>query len=779
MKTTRRKIRQMILENLLLESRRTRDWINTQPGQDREELLLVYNSGLKDVSQLSWIQKTRGTEPIPDVAADVVRFFDPQVQTIVKENGFPTDLNKRNYPTVNELRRVISQVEALIDSRKAKPTTAIKPIDDPNQVEKLSQVGPWTILLPKTITGSTACDISGKDTSWCTTKTRGQNMFLSYVGREDGDVILFYVMDYSRTPDDPYESQKKAFLKNNDSRISIGFVHGKPALDGQYGGLSVDAANIGLTDGDLRSENGLGQYYDQIMGIIKAEAAVIGSNHPAKEAIKRACQDLLYLKSIIKDYEEEAKKDYLQQVMDSRYDKSPEVMQFTAYYTPDYLLQYIQTNFYRVGETMTPESVMEAFNKIMTMSIKDIFKYPSNRYGLDKPKKVIIEALLKYKSHLMDDDLFAKCLEEHAFGQHGYRDQRSINIALDLLIEDIRYSFPIIAPPHPLIQQKMDEQDSKMLSEKGMENAIRQSSYQAGGYNNGGLQAVSETYFNSTDKELKTNFFAENIEHRFNYFLSCVRYLLENGSNTRKYNEDGSFTRLKRPQMTQMDGLAAGMTISILDAVTREDQQANQELTAIKRAPKLVIQEIENAIYENFPEFFQMSKSEFTSFMRDGEHDVDSRFYDYAGNMSVRRFVFNLFKGAFTNNEGRLAAGTFEKTSMFSNLFSAIAGSPHISERAANHFKKHIDDYYKYFLSNPVHCDDQYLADLYRSRKTEHNIIQRYRADGTTEDVRRPWLEIKSIAELEIINRINHKKTWTLGREVLDDLGINDEGYLQ
>mgnify|MGYP003109455921 FL=1 len=230
--------------------------------------------------------------------------------------------------------------------------------------------------------------------------------------------------------------------------------------------------------------------------------------------------------------------------------------------------------------------------------------------------------------------------------------------------------------------------------------------------------------------------------------------------------------------MTQMDGLAMGMTVSILDAVTRENQQANADVTEMLRAPKLVIQEIENAIYENFPEFFQMSKSEFTSFMRDGEHDVDSRFYDYAGNMSIKRFAFNLFhsSGSFTNNDGRYQI----KTSRFCNLFSAIAGSPHISERAANHFKKHINDYYKYFLSNPVHCDDQFLIDLYKSRDAEYQTIQRYRADGTTEDVRRLKPDsIKNSVEIEIINRVNYKKTWTLGREVLDELGIVDEGYMQ
>lgn len=772
MKVTRKKIRKIILERILLESKQTRKWINAQPEQDREELLLVYNKGLKDVSQLSWIQKTRGAEPIPDVAADVVRFFEPQVKAIVKENGFPTDLNKRNYPTVNELRRVLSQVDALIDSRKEKKSPSIKPIDDPNQVEKLAQVGPWTILLPKTVTGSTACDISGKDTTWCTTKKRGQNLFLSYVGREGGDIILFYVMDYSRKPDDPYQSQRKPLLKNNDSRLSIGFAQGKPVLDGQSGGLSVDAANIGLTDEALRSENGLGQYYDQIMEILKAEATVIGQDHPAKAAMKRASQDLLYLKSIIKDYDDEAKDDYIRQIVNYSSPKSREVMEYTAFFNEDSLLTYIQANIYKVGETMTPEFVKQIYVKLMSMEIDQIFKKPTGVYNA---KKDIITSLLMYKSHLMDDSLFYKFLEEFAEYETGYRDERGKRIVFDLLLEDIRELSSYIAPPHPIIQKAIHEKDKEVLSERGMKEAIKQASYKTRGYNSGGLQAVTESYFNSKDKELKTDFFANNIEHRFNHFLSCVRYLLENGNKGGR-NADG--VRFNRPEMTQMDGLAMGMTLSILDAVTRENNQSNSAVTEMLRAPKLVIQEIENAIFENFPEFFQMSKREFTSFMRDGKHDVDNKFYDYTGNMSVKRFAHDLFKGTFINDEDRGNYGTFDKSSMFGNLFSAIAGSPHISERAANHFKKHIDDYYMYFLSNPVHCDDQFLVDLYRSREMEYETFQRYRVDGTKEGVRRrkPG-QIKNSVEKEIINRVNHKKTWTLGREVMDELGIVDGGY--
>ena len=75
MRITRRKIRQIILESMLQESKQTRKWIKTQPLSDQDALLQAYNDGIKDLSQLAWIQKTRGTEPIPDVAADVIRFL--------------------------------------------------------------------------------------------------------------------------------------------------------------------------------------------------------------------------------------------------------------------------------------------------------------------------------------------------------------------------------------------------------------------------------------------------------------------------------------------------------------------------------------------------------------------------------------------------------------------------------------------------------------------------------------------------------------------------------
>ena len=191
MKITKRHLRKILWESLLLESRKTREWIKNQPEPDQAPLLDGYNKGLTVIDKLSWIQKVRGTEPIQDVVPDVVRFFEPQVQAIVRENGFQTSLNRRTYPTVGELRRVIRQVDSLIDSRKADSSAPeIEPFDDPNHVDKIDQVGPWTILMPRTVTGSVSCDISGKDTTWCTTNPAGK-IYFSLMWAEKVETLFF------------------------------------------------------------------------------------------------------------------------------------------------------------------------------------------------------------------------------------------------------------------------------------------------------------------------------------------------------------------------------------------------------------------------------------------------------------------------------------------------------------------------------------------------------------------------------------------------------------
>jgi len=764
MKITKRRLRKILLESLLLESRKTREWIKTQPKPDQTPLLDAYNKGLTVIDKLSWIQKTRGTEPIQDVVPDVIRFFEPQVQAIVRENGYPTNLSKKNYKTVNDLRRVLSQVDALIDSRKSKPEPTVKTIDDPNQVEKIDQVGPWTILLPKTVKGSTACDISGKDTSWCTTKTKGQNLFLSYVGREKEDIILFYVMDYSRTPDDPFKVQKEPFMDNNDSRISIGFVHGSPTLTGQDGSLSVDAANKGIKDHHLRSEAGLGQYYDKIMGILKAEAQVIGSNHPAKESFKRACQDILYLKSVIKDYGEDEKRDYIEQISASSYEKSQEVFEFIFFYDPIFLLHSIKKP---KGENsgITLDTVERVY-RLITSSSNPIDAFKENKsYAFKSNSKRAIKDIVNFilirQSHLLAGDFFQKYLVLHTQLTLGKTNvsEDDIDYYFEELVDEVMEVQHLIFPPHPNFASEINKYESDVLSEKGVQNIIDNSKSSKYDSDYRGLRTVESVYTSSQNEELKSKFFTEVIEHRFNYFLKIMRRLVDFGFLPVR-GPDGK--RRTLPRMTDEDGLATGLMIRVLSMLPSH----NVYYRMTRQETPVMIQELENAIDEHFPEFFQMSLSEFYRFIEpEGGLKGREKISKYAHQADIDIYIEPLLTGEFAQYDANSAGDN-----PLARLLSYIAASNYISERAIQHFKKHFLEYHDIFIYNKVKCDDQFLLDKYNSMELKTQEIKRYRADGSVETITRPVPDdIKTKIADEIKARIS-EGIWSLDNDVLHNI---------
>ena len=275
------KWKKFLNESLIDEGRRERDWIKQQPEELKKAYSDAEEKGLK-VSQLAWIKKTRGGEPIEDIVPDVVKFLSPDIQKKLKDNGFKTDLSRKNYPTVNDLRRLIRDIS---DAEEAE-IQYDQALKDPSEVEFLRKVGKWELIMPVTQRGSVACDISGKDTTWCTQKRTGQNLFYSYVARPYQSIVLFYVMDYNRTPD--LEG------KDADARISVGFIDGKPVLRGQSGGLSVNAQNEGLTGKILKEY--LKENYDEIMSILQKKAEEVGENHPAKQKIEKAAVNIFYLK---------------------------------------------------------------------------------------------------------------------------------------------------------------------------------------------------------------------------------------------------------------------------------------------------------------------------------------------------------------------------------------------------------------------------------------------------------------------------------------------------
>ena len=313
MKLGARLLKQLILE-VLEEGKQERKWVKLQPEEEQESWLSAEQQGLK-LSDLAWIKKVRGGEPIEDIIGDVLYFRKQDIQKKLKDNGFETNLSTKHYKSVTDLRRLLMDTQEA-DDLDSKDDNALQ---DSNQVQTLGKVGKWSILMPITQRGSIACDISTKDTTWCTTKSKGQNLFYSYVGRKDEDIILFYVMDYSRTPN--------LTGKDADARLSIGFLNGQPVLKGQSGGLSVNAENNGVTEAGLRAY--LGSDYDRIMSILQDKANEVGTDHPAKLMLKKAAQNPRLLKKLVKDYKPEEKLDFYNQVLEQE-DISPGVLLFLS-----------------------------------------------------------------------------------------------------------------------------------------------------------------------------------------------------------------------------------------------------------------------------------------------------------------------------------------------------------------------------------------------------------------------------------------------------------------
>ncbi len=91
----------------------------------------------------------------------------------------------------------------------------------------------WRLALPHTTKAS--C-LLGKETDWCTARTKSENLFLQYVGDAKSDIFIFYIIRVNANS-----------RKNPDDKMSIGFFNGKPIFDGKDGGMTVNSKNTGIT----------------------------------------------------------------------------------------------------------------------------------------------------------------------------------------------------------------------------------------------------------------------------------------------------------------------------------------------------------------------------------------------------------------------------------------------------------------------------------------------------------------------------------------------------
>ena len=72
--------------------------------------------------------------------------------------------------------------------------------------------------------------------------------------------------------------------------MSLGFIDGKPVLNGENGGVSVNAQNDGITERDLRKILGE-EEYNHILNLLKIHNESIKGKHPSKEEMKNLALD--------------------------------------------------------------------------------------------------------------------------------------------------------------------------------------------------------------------------------------------------------------------------------------------------------------------------------------------------------------------------------------------------------------------------------------------------------------------------------------------------------
>ena len=225
----------------------------------------AFDAGIKKPQQLNWMAKRLGDTSIED-AVDAIKAFD-KAKAALKSKKKNTDIY--GYKTVQDLKDIVSSIGP---SRSQKDTKLEK------ERILVGEFGDWKVELP--LTTQSACHI-GKGTTWCTAATKVKNMFLHYT--EQG-VILFHITERGVDP-----------TEDAMAKLTVGFIDGKPALQGRNGGVTVNARNEGLLDVDLM--NLFQNQYSPIMDAMQAQVDKLGGVHPAmgekEERIRKQKEEIL------------------------------------------------------------------------------------------------------------------------------------------------------------------------------------------------------------------------------------------------------------------------------------------------------------------------------------------------------------------------------------------------------------------------------------------------------------------------------------------------------
>ena len=180
----------------------------------------------------------------------------------------PLDINQF---TSDDMREIIGAIEVQAGEIQGDPEQA--------QKDKIGETENWEVFMPTTMPSS--CKL-GKGTTWCTARTRGDNLFYNYVAKLDSDIVLFYVI--KKNAGTPPKEHPKDYL-------SLGYrENGKKIENYDYGGVNIDSDNEGVRPEEFASIVGE-EESKEVYRIIKKRFKTF-KEHPAKEKFREATQDL-------------------------------------------------------------------------------------------------------------------------------------------------------------------------------------------------------------------------------------------------------------------------------------------------------------------------------------------------------------------------------------------------------------------------------------------------------------------------------------------------------
>jgi hypothetical protein len=158
----------------------------------------------------------------------------------------------------------------------------------------------WLLAMPHTTKAS--C-LLGKDTEWCTARTKSQNLFLNYVGGCFNNIILFYVIKIDGNP-----------KKNPNDKLSVGFMNGKPVFNQKDASLTVNALNYGISIKEFKQILGKDLAKTMLIKMDEKSQSIKGK-HPAKGEMERIAKSVdRYMKKISEFKNEDELNDFRKEI---------------------------------------------------------------------------------------------------------------------------------------------------------------------------------------------------------------------------------------------------------------------------------------------------------------------------------------------------------------------------------------------------------------------------------------------------------------------------------